>query len=71
MSKGRKLPPTSKIGQVTKAIRAQGKKTQPKETIAKGPTKSHAQQVQKSRVPKPSQNQRGRTPDKGGMDLTR
>lgn len=71
MAKGRKLPPKKNIGKTVKAIIAKGPKTQPRQTLAKGATKSHVQQVQKSRVPKPSQNQRGKTPDKGGMDLTR
>lgn len=71
MAKGRKLPPKKDIGKTVKNIIAKGKKVQPKETIAKGKTKSHVQQVQKSRAPKPSQNQRGKTPDKGGRDLTR
>jgi len=70
MAKG-KLPPKKSVGKNTEKILKQAKKTAAKETTTKGKSKNHVDAVKKSKVPKPSQNQRGRIPTKGDSDLTR
>jgi len=65
------IPPKKNIGATVKNIVKQGAKTQPTQTLNQGKTRSFTQQVQKSRIPTPSQNQRGRIKSKSPRDLTR
>ena len=67
----RKIPPKGNTAKNIKKIVQQGPKTQPSQTLSKGQTQSFVQHVQKSRVPTPSQNQRGKIKSIDSKDLTR
>lgn len=72
MAKGRIIiPPKRSIRETVKLLVKQGPKTPEKEVLAKAKSKRFVQQVQKSRVPKPSQNQRGKVKSTDAKDLTR
>ncbi len=67
----RKIPPKSNAAKNIKKIVQQGPKPQPPQTLAKGKTQSFVQHVEKSKLPQPSQNQRGKVKSNDGHDLTR
>ena len=72
MAKGRiVIPPKKNIGKTIKKIVKEGPKVQPVQTKAKGKSQNFVQQVQKSKIPTPSQNQRGRILSKDSRDLTK
>jgi hypothetical protein len=72
MAKGRiVIPPRRNIGKTVKAIVNRGPIKSPQPIMAKGKTQNKVQQIQQSRIPTPSQNQRGRIRSKDERDLTR
>jgi hypothetical protein len=72
MAKGRIIiPPKKNIGKTIKSIVKKGPKMPQKQVLSKAKSQSFVQQVQKSQVPKPSQNQRGKVKSTDSKDLTR
>lgn len=65
------IPPRKNIKAQVKKIIQKGPKSPVASTTQKGANKSKVEQVQKSRVPNPSENQRGRIRSKDEKDLTR
>lgn len=72
MAKGRVvIPPRRNIGKTVKAIVNRGPSKPQVTTLARGKAQSMVQKVQQSRVPTPSQNQRGRVSSRDSRDLIR
>ncbi len=72
MAKGKiVIPPRKNIGKTVKSIVKEGPQTPQKQVISKGKSQSFVQQVQKSRIPTPTQNQRGKIKSIDSKDLTK
>lgn len=72
MAKGRiVIPPRKSIKKNIKQIIKRGPAMPRRQPLVQGPAKSHAHQVQLSRIPRPSENQRGRVKSINPKDLTR
>jgi hypothetical protein len=72
MAKGKvSLPPRKSIGSTINKIQSQGPKAPSAQVMSRGAKQSFVQHVQRSKIPTPTQNQRGRIMTTNSRDLTR